>query len=152
MIAPHPAVIDLSPGLRSLFRVGDAATPNARAFRVGVLLGATVLMALGDLYMTLTFARSVGMLELNPIGRALMGCESPLAVVLFKLATTMFGASVIYWARRRRGAEVAAWLVCGALAALTIHWILYSRGMAELTPEVASMAMVGDPRWVQMTP
>lgn len=139
-------------GLWRLLRLDRSATLEARSIRVSLLLAAVCLMGAGDLYMTLAFARTVGMVELNPIARALMIGQSPAAVVLYKLGTMLFAATIIYAARRSVYAEFASWLCFILLASLTIHWIGYSGGMAELTPEVSSMAMVNDPQWVRIGP
>lgn len=135
-----------------LLHLRGTLTPGARALRMNMLLSATALMGLGDLDMTLQFVRSVGMIEVNPLARALMEGQSPLPVVLFKLGTILFCVSVLYMARKRRHAEVAAWTCFLVMAALTMHWTRYSDGMAELTPEVSAMAAADDPRWVTMDP
>lgn len=135
-----------------LLNLRGTLTPGARVFRMNLLLSATALMGLGDLDMTLQFARSVGMIELNPLARVLMAGDSPMPVVLFKLGTIVFCVGVLFMARRRRHAEIAAWCCFLVMAALTMHWNRYSSTVSELTPEVSAMAAADDPRWVSMDP
>ena len=43
--------------------LSDALTPQARVTRILMLVAATLVMCVGDLYMTLTYAMSVGMIS-----------------------------------------------------------------------------------------
>lgn len=135
-----------------LLSLRGSLTQRARGIRMGMLLGATALMGLGDLDMTLQFVRNVGMIEANPLARSLMEGQSPLPVVLFKLGSIFFCVGVLFMARRRRHAEVAAWACFLVMAALTMHWNRYSAEVSAMTPEVNALAEAGDPHWVSMDP
>ncbi|MCE7974530.1 MAG: hypothetical protein DYG92_09470 [Leptolyngbya sp. PLA1] len=130
--------------------IRHAMGEKARTQRVIALVVASSLMSLGDLYMTLTYVTSVGMIELNPLARGLMNLNSPLLVIVWKVALTVFGAGVILLARRKRLAEAAAWVVFLAMAFLTIHWSGFNREVAEMTEEYHMLANIGDERFVQM--
>lgn len=144
-------VLEPSPGVgRWLDPIRHAMGERARAQRVIALVVASSLMSMGDLYMTLTYVTSVGMIEVNPLARGLMNLNSPLLVVLWKVALTVFGAGVILLARRKRFAEAAAWVVFFAMAFLTFHWSGFNREVAEMTEEYHMLANIGDERFVQM--
>lgn len=145
------ATLEQSPGVgRWLDPIRQALGEKARAQRVIALVTASSLMSMGDLYMTLTYVTSVGMIELNPLARGLMNLNSPLLVIIWKVALTVFGAGVIVLARRKRLAEAAAWVVFFAMAFLTIHWSGFNREAAEMTEEYHMLANVDDERFVQM--
>lgn len=128
----------------------QAASHAARGERVIILVAACVLMSLGDLYMTLTYVTSVGMLESNPLARALMSLNSPAVVIAWKCALTLFGASVLIFFRRLRAAELATWLVFAGMALLTLHWQGFNRDVSEMTEEYQMLAQIDDHRWVHM--
>lgn len=151
LMPAHPTPLEQSPGLGQwLDPIRHAMGEKARAQRVIALVIASSLMSLGDLYMTLTYVTSVGMIELNPLARGLMSLNSPLLVIIWKVALTVFGAGVILLARRKRLAEAAAWVVFFAMAFLTIHWSGFNREAAEMTEEYHMLANIGDERFVQM--
>ena len=130
--------------------LSDALTPQARVTRIAMLVAATVVMCVGDLYMTLTYAMSVGMIEANPIAREVLR-EHPVAVlVVWKLSTLVFFASVFYFARRTRVGEVAAWGSFFVMACLTMHWLSYATAASRFTTEFAALAMSDDPRWITL--
>jgi hypothetical protein len=131
---------------------GESNTPtHRRAFRVTLLLFACVLMSFLDLELTLMFARSVGMYEINPIARAIMvSTGSALAVIGFKLATVAFACAVLYWARHRRSSEIATWLCFATLLTLSIRWLDYGKNVSELTPTYDRVAEVDAAGWVKM--
>lgn len=139
-----------------------AAVASTRRFtREGRLIGvliAIAIMAYADLDMTLAYATSVGMGEGNPVARAVMGIQSPLAVVSFKVLCTLIGIALLYRVRRSRATEPAAWLVLVIMAWLMIRWHGYTAGVAE-TPDLyvdaaSNHEVYADehPEWVNMTP
>ncbi|MFA6043967.1 MAG: DUF5658 family protein [Phycisphaerales bacterium] len=138
-------------------RVGEhfapCTTPRWRAWRVKMLLGASLILAMGDLWMTLMYATNMGMLEANPLARAIMNLNSPWAVVAWKLFTTLLGLGILYRLRHTRHAEIGAWVVFAALTALSIHWLQYTDLVASLGSEYQNaIAMTDDPRFVLLTP
>jgi hypothetical protein len=126
--------------LRS-FRTGliRALSPECRATRVTALLIGIVLLSLGDLYMTLLHLVNFGMLEQNPL-------------VVWKLITVGLAVGILFWARRRPAAELAALFCCGVLTWLTLRWSSYSEQMADLTHGLTSMTQEDEPHWVTMAP
>src|SRR5207253_1891873 len=72
-----------------------AFAPEGRARRVTILLVATALMCLGDLTLTMTYITSMGMVETNPIARAVMASNSPGFVVVWKLTTMALGLGIL---------------------------------------------------------
>jgi hypothetical protein len=144
-------------GRRSLREIGAtfggavAGTQYRRARVVGLLLG-IVLLSLGDLYMTLQHLTHFGMLEGNPLARAVMERGSPSELVIWKVLTVGFAVGIIFWARQRWAAEVAAVFCCAVLTWLTLRWVAYSDHMSDLTGELHSIQQSGDSNWVTMVP
>jgi hypothetical protein len=126
----------------------DALTPRVRGIRVLLLCLATLCMALGDLMMTLTYVTSVGMVENNPLARAVMEQGSAALVVVWKMTTIALGLGILTWKRHSRAAEIGAWVVFAAMLALSIHWVNFNHAVASMCPEYSHLAMTGDPRWV----
>ena len=126
--------------------------PDNRSRRVLFLLAATALMCFGDLALTLTYTTSTGMVETNPIARAVMAHNSPLFVVVWKLATMVVGLGILCWVRKARAAEIAAWVCFLIMVALCLHWLSFATVISGLPPDYAQLASLDDPRWVSMTP
>lgn len=104
-----------------------------RGRRVLILVVATVLVALADLYMTLLYATSVGMHEANPLARALMLYNCPWIVVAFRVLTIALFGMVLIRARHRGIAEVASWVCMAAMVWLAFRWNEYNDSAAEVT-------------------
>lgn len=121
-----------------------------RSTRVTILLVAVVLMSLADLDMTLSYTRSVGMAESNPIARLVIGTQSVSAVVCFKVLTSAVGVGVLFWLRRWRSAELGAWILLGVMAWLMVRWGVYNAGAPEVYGVTPAHAQVDDPYWVHM--
>ncbi|MCC6676000.1 MAG: hypothetical protein IT436_02545 [Phycisphaerales bacterium] len=121
-----------------------------RPRRVVLLLVAVLLMSLGDLYMTLTYLLNVGMLEGNPIARAVMVMDRPGLLIGWKVVSLGLGLGILYWARRSRNGELGAWVCFVLLSWLTVHWSSYNAEVVELTPAIAEMGTLRDHRWVTM--
>ena len=129
----------------------QAFSPLCRPRRVTILLIATAVMCLGDLALTLTYITSMGMVETNPIARAVMASNSPSFVVLWKLATMVLGLGILFWARRTKGAEVAAWLCYLIMCGLCVHWSGFAEAVSDSPLDYTAIASLDDPRWVNMT-
>lgn len=124
---------------------------SARSKRVVALLVATLAMSLADLAMTLTYATSVGMMELNPIARAVMATGSPWFLALWKLATVGLGLGILFTYRRFWKTEAATWLCFAMMAALTVHWIGFNKNVTDFSEDYAALADYQDhPHWVLM--
>jgi len=128
---------------------GLAGTHRRTARLVGLLAVLSVL-SLVDLWLTLTFATSVGMLESNPVARAVMAMGCPNLLAVWKIACVGLACGFLFCARRSRWAEPAAWFCVVLLVWLTVRWTSYIGEMDQLTGLLGSAAMVGDPKWVVM--
>lgn len=125
--------------------------PERRPKRVMVLLIATLAMSVADLAMTLTYATSVGMMEVNPIARAVMETGSPWMLTVWKLATAGLGLGILFYCRRFRKAEAASWLCCAVMTALTVHWMGFNHRVTDFSEEYAALNQHhDDPHWVKM--
>ena len=106
---------------------------RGRARRVVLLVVATVLISLADLYMTLLYATSVGLHEANPLARAVMLYNCPWVVVAFRLLTIGLFGLVLFRARHRPIAELASWLCVVTMVWLAFRWEAYNASAVELT-------------------
>lgn len=109
-----------------------AAGLMPRAERVCILVGLAASLGLADLWLTVFFMRTTGMVELNPVARLLAGW-GPAGLVVFKAASLLVHGAVLGTFRRRASAELAAWISVLLMAALTAHWHMYVNASAELT-------------------
>lgn len=126
------------------------ASPEARTIRIALLLTAVACMSLGDLYMTLTYATTVGMIESNPLARLLMVHLGAGALIAFKVAMLLLTLLLLWKMRARRCAELGAWCCFVILLWLTIRWVNYNALMAEFSVIDLHMAQVFEPRWVRI--
>jgi hypothetical protein len=122
----------------------------SRRRRVTLLLAGTFLMGLADLYMTLVFVRSVGMMELNPIARSVMATNSPAVLAVWKISLTLLGVGILFYLRGFRRTEIAAWGVFIAMGVLMCHWYSFARYAGSSPAEFLALAQSEDPRWVTM--
>ncbi|TVQ32307.1 MAG: hypothetical protein EA376_06580 [Phycisphaeraceae bacterium] len=140
-------------------RPGRAAGPDrgvscqspaaaARARRVTLLVLAMAMMGLTDLGLTLTYMSSVGMLEANPIARAMIEVGGARQLVIYKLFTIALSGGILYILRRHRAAEVCAWLSCAGLLLLSAHWANYNAALASASVDLGVLAT--DARWVHL--
>lgn len=129
---------------------------HRRDIRVIALAVAIVAMSIGDLSMTLTFLTHGGMIESNPIARAVMNHNSPALLTLWKSCSVGLAVGILLYARRHRSAEIAAWIGLLAMTCLMVHWIRYIDqtvyytqliAMAQHCPDLS--ALVGDD-WVRI--
>jgi len=112
------------------------ATGNDHARRVTLLIMAIILMSVADLVITLTYMRSVGMFEANPIARFMVSLGSYGHLVRYKLFTMALSCGLLYLLRRHRNAELAAWLCAIVLLSLTAHWVRYNNQIVNYTNEL----------------
>ena len=117
-----------------------------RARRVTFLVLATALLGLFDLAFTLTFMRSMGMIELNPLARLMIGIGGAGQLIRFKLLTIVLSSGLLYLIRRRRGAELCAWVSLGAL-----QWVRYTRTTEEIGPMLLAETVLLDHRGITIT-
>ncbi len=111
----------------------SGADPAARRrLRVTLLALAIALMGVTDLLLTLTYMRTVGMVEVNPLARAMVAVGGVRQLVMFKLLTIALSAGMLYLLRRHRLSEYGAWVCFGMLLALSLHWVGYNETVVEL--------------------
>ncbi len=108
-----------------------------------------MLLAIADLYLTLSYATTVGMIELNPVARLVMEHQSAGAVTVWKLATTSLGLGILYCFRSRRNAEIGAWVCFLALGALACYWAFFTEQSLRQPAEYTA-AGADDPRWISL--
>jgi hypothetical protein len=127
--------------------------PRARARRIGWLIVAMTLMGAADLLCTLTYMRTSGMLEANPIARFVLLAGSAEQLVMFKVLMMLLSCGTLYLARRHRKAEACAWVCTAMMFLLTLHWINFNRSISSFTNDMAVLAMSDgefEPMWVKL--
>lgn len=130
---------------------GAAIRPFAdRSSRVIVLLALIALMSVVDLYLTVLYITHTGMNEINPLARAMMEYKSPAILGLWKLTTVSLGVGILVVIRRRRSAEIGAWLGCAVLGVLMNHWLAYIEEYERITTDAVVVEAMGDPTWVHL--
>jgi len=111
-----------------------SATPEARARgrRVVLLVALIAILSVGDLIATLTFLRSIGMQEINPLAAFIISNQSETGLILFKFGSVVCCVSLILLIRHFRQGEVAAWIAALILVGLTVHWHTYTHQVATI--------------------
>ncbi|MFG0284835.1 MAG: DUF5658 family protein [Phycisphaerales bacterium JB039] len=132
--------------------LGGLLHPEARARRVIALLACVIVFSLADLHLTTTHLRSAGMIEGNPVARAIMGLNSPAALALWKVLTVGLGVWILYAARRSRAGEAGAWICFVVLWLLMVRWMTYSDEIVQLMPHMAEIGEISEGRWIAFTP
>lgn len=121
-----------------------------RPIRVVLLSAAIVLMSLGDLHITMTYLRSVGMGEGNPVARLVMTHGSESLLVVWKCASVAFACLIFYKFRAHRCAEIACWLSFLVLTWLLMRWTNYAEEAWRLTPALHVMHESDVAQWVRI--
>jgi hypothetical protein len=142
-----PHALTREPVLQRPDLVRELTCPDQRAKRVIMLLLAIVLMSLGDLYMTLVHVLGPGLLEGNPLARAVIAHQPPAMLVLFKLGTVALAGYILFHARRSAYGELATWFCFIVLTWLTIRWHVYSDQIHYVAAYLAA-APEADTMWV----
>lgn len=104
----------------------DLAWSSGRVRRVWFGLGIVWGLNLLDLSLTVALMTTTGMLESNPLARALAhwgGSTLPLAA--WKVLCTALATVILVALRRRWTAEAGTWVCVGVLALTTVSWIRY---------------------------
>ncbi len=103
---------------------------GGRSRRVMALLGAVVLLSLGDLLVTLAYLKSVGLMEANPIAVYLIeSTQSAWVLACFKGLTVGFCATVLFCLRRHREGEIGAWCAAAILVFTALQWHQYAQSV-----------------------
>lgn len=119
---------------------------HTRARRVTLLVIVTAVLGLLDLAFTLTYASSIGMIELNPLARMLIGYGGASELIRFKLFTIALSGGTLYLIRHRKGAELCAWLSLAVLVGLSFHWVRYTHVAEAIGPAQLAEVMAMDQR------
>lgn len=91
----------------------------------GGVLAAVVLAGAADLALTLFFMSTDGLNEANPIARWIAGF-GPAPLAGFKCATLALAVGLLWRARHRCSARIAAWLCLAMLLAVGERWRQYT--------------------------
>lgn len=125
---------------------------SGRSIRVVVLIIAIIALSLGDLFMTMTYLRSGGMGEGNPVARLVIEYNSPALLVAWKCASVLLACLIFAVYRRKPFTEAACWCCVLILAWLTVQWWNYSSEAAELAQHIPVIATASERTdWVQLT-
>jgi hypothetical protein len=136
------ACVEVPPAQAAVLRI------PGRPLRVAMLVAAVAVLSLVDLVLTLTFILEIGLIEDNPIARALLGWGGPAMLVVWKVITAGFATTVLFWARRHAIAEVAAIFGAIVMIWLTARWVQYIETSAQLSSAVHEMEALGQGGWV----
>ncbi len=125
---------------------------HPRTRRVVLLIAAIIMMSVGDLLLTLTYLRYLGMAESNPLARLVLDFRSPALLVVWKMATVVACTSILLWKSRAWSAEVGAWIGAFILGALMVHWSAYVKLAPPRPPIETASLFAGDERWMTLYP
>ncbi|HBS27852.1 MAG TPA: hypothetical protein DEB06_00020 [Phycisphaerales bacterium] len=130
----------------------DDAPVRSRARRCVLLVGAVALMAAADLLLTLTYARTTGLMEVNPMARSMIALGGVQQLVVFKAFTTALCVGMLFLCRRAPSAERASWLCAAGMLALMLHWVRYNASVSQFTNDLAVLATSegGSELWVSI--
>jgi hypothetical protein len=116
-----------------------------RSRRVLLLIVGIVLLSFGDLLITVTYLRSTGMMEANPIAEYLIRLTGSLSVLaLYKAATVGICVGLLYRLRRHVEGEVAAWCAVSILAVMSLQWHHYAQQFDHADFELARNSVLGE--------
>lgn len=131
----------------------EAAAPPGVTRRILLLVGVMCLMGLIDLLFTVTYVRSTGMYEMNPLARFILRHGELGHLVAFKLGSMAVSCLAIFAARRTRKAEYGAWACVFMLSVLMVHWVNYVNNMQALSYEFLLLMQneeLAGPAWVRI--
>lgn len=142
------ARLTIAPSYNALIdKVFAPRTPEQRfasGRRVILLIAAMSIMGIVDLMLTLTYMRSTGMYEANPIARTIATMGAGEHLIAFKLITMFVSGFALYLGRHSRRGECAAWACAGLLVVLMFHWANYAREATLMTNELFILAEYGE--------
>lgn len=128
--------------------IGGPCPP--RTIRIAMLAGMLVVMSLLDLYITLLYLGSVGLAEENPFARIVISHGSPTLLAGWKILTVLPTILVVFHYRRRRAAEVLAWIACAVLLGVMLRWVQYADQTDLLLISLPALEEGADSRWVRL--
>lgn len=109
-----------------------------------------IVLSLGDLLITITYLRSTGMIEANPIAECLIRLTGSLSVLaLYKAVTVGVCVGLLYRLRHHVEGEVAAWCAVAILAVMSFQWHHYTRQFDHADVELAHRWALSD-EWLRL--
>jgi hypothetical protein len=129
-------------------RIDGAKSSVQRARRV--LLGLFVLWSLSmfDLALTIAMMRGSGMIELNPLARAIVQLDgSTSTLASWKILSTLLSSVILFSLRGTWTAEIGTWICVATLGFTALAWVRYL-GCEEV--QLLSAAAMSEPpeAWV----
>lgn len=125
-------------------------TSHFRGVRVAMLLAAIIAMSFADLWMTLTYATTTGMMEMNPIAHFIMQTGSVAAISSWKLVTAGLGVLILYLTRTSKCCEFGAWVCFTGMILLMAHWSHFNANITTYSEEISYLAGTQAHQWVEM--
>lgn len=121
---------------------------RARGRRVIWLTIAIVAVSLADLYLTILYTTTTGMVEINPLARGVMGFGSPALLAAWKIGLIALTAAILVVTRKTRTGEIGAWLGCLVLTLLAFHWNAYAHEIHLVLQHPEELLTFMDDRWI----
>ncbi|MEW6199726.1 MAG: DUF5658 family protein [Planctomycetota bacterium] len=129
------------PGRHVVAPMVSASATTPRAFRVLLLLGVVVTLALCDLAWTYFQSLRGNFLELNTLAAAALG-QGPGVMAAYKLLLLALGAGVLYRLRKHWQAEAALWFLAAFHVGLVAWWLAYLDAVETCLHDPAVVAAV----------
>ncbi len=104
----------------------DASPLALRVLNYSLIL--VIIYSAIDLTWTILAYQAGEMLELNPLGSQLI--HDPLKLIAFKCAATGMGVGLLFFLRKYRKAQLAAWWICLICTLVTARWLTMSQMFA----------------------
>ncbi len=120
-----------------------------RSSRVLMLTLAILTMSIADLHLTLLHLHSAGMIEGNPLARAVMDLNCSWVLGAWKMMLVGTTCLILCSTRNTRSAEIAAWVSVLIMTWLMLQWWAYADQVGLLTPALGAVAEGKVPNWVQ---
>lgn len=114
------------------------------------MLAVIVALSLIDLLLTLIYVTEIGLIEDNPVARLIMQVGGAPLLVVAKIASVGFCSGILFWARRRGIAEVAAAFGMLVLVWLTIRWLGYMHVFSNVVASLEELEHHGQGAWVTL--
>lgn len=134
------------------FRLPDPVVSRlpGRSTRVAFLLAVIVVLSMLDLLLTLIYVTEIGLIEDNPVARFVLQTGGPGLLIVTKIASVGFCTGVLFWARRRGFAEVAALFGAVVLVWLTVRWVNYIHVFTDVTASIEELEDHSQGAWMTM--
>lgn len=128
----------------------DGWPEGGRPVRVAMLTFAVLAMSVADLHLTLVHLQSAGMIEGNPLARAVMALNCSWILGAWKMMLVSTTCVILLVTRRSRSAEIAAWVSVAIMTWLMLQWWAYADSIGGLMPALDSIAQGKVSNWVRL--